>query len=93
MKILHVSVEADAGWLIAQGLEEPGVITQARTLDELLTNIREVVDLLEMGDKELHIELILPPSVRSPLKRPPHSSRRKSGQPAKFRSGAKSRVS
>jgi hypothetical protein len=92
MKILHVSVESDEGWLIAQGLEEPAVITQARTLDELLSNIREVVDLLEMGDKDLHIELILPPSVRKCTKRPVAAARRKSPSRAKFRSGAKSNI-
>jgi hypothetical protein len=92
MKLLHVSVEADDKWLIAQGLEEPAVITQARTLDELLSNIREVVDLLEVGDKDLHIELILPPSVRRSSKRPVLPSRRKTRQLTKFRSSAKSRV-
>lgn len=92
MKILHVSVETDDKWLIAQGLEEPAVITQARTLDALLSNIREVVDLLEVGDKDLHIELILPPSVQRPTKRPDHSPRRKPGSLAKFRSSTKSRA-
>ena len=63
MKLLHVNVESDDGWLIAQGLEEPGVITQARTLDALMANIREVVALMEIGDKDLYVELIVPPSV------------------------------
>jgi predicted RNase H-like HicB family nuclease len=64
MKILHVSIEAEDGWLIAQGLEEPGLITQARSWNELLANIQEVVELLEIGDKDLHIELIVPPSAQ-----------------------------
>ena len=64
MKILHVSVETDDGWLIAQGLEEPGVITQAKSLDELLTNVRDAASLLS-GAKDLHVELIVPPSVQA----------------------------
>jgi hypothetical protein len=27
MAVLHIKVEQDDGWFIAQGLEEPGVIT------------------------------------------------------------------
>ena len=63
MKVLHVTVESDDGWLIAQGLEEPGVITQARTLDELLANIRDAAGLL-LGARDFHIEFIVPPEVR-----------------------------
>ena len=46
MKVLHVSVEQDDGWFIAQGLEETGVITQGRTLDEIVANVREVIELI-----------------------------------------------
>ena len=90
MKILHVSVDADEGWLIAQGLEEPALITQARTLDELLANIREVVELLEVGDKDLHIELIVPPTVRRLVKPPARTKRAKSGVRGKFKTAATS---
>ena len=91
MKILHVSVEADEGWLIAQGLEEPALITQARSLDELLANIREVVELLEIGDKDLHIELIVPPSVQRIAKTPVRAVRRNARAPGKFRTATASR--
>ena len=40
MRVLHVKVERDDGWLVAQALEEPGVITQGRTFDELIANVR-----------------------------------------------------
>lgn len=77
MKVLHVSVEADDGWLIAQGLEEPGVITQARTLDQLLANVRDVAETMNIGGADLHLEIIVPPSVGRILKRPPRVARRK----------------
>ena len=62
MKVLHVQVEYDDGWLIAQGLEDRAVITQGRTLDEIVQHVREVVDLLQ-GESGVQIELIVPPSV------------------------------
>jgi predicted RNase H-like HicB family nuclease len=58
MKVLHVSVEQDEGWFIAQGLEEPGVITQGRTLDEIVTNVRDVISLM-FDRKDVDIELLL----------------------------------
>lgn len=62
MKVLHVKVEQDSGWYIAQGLEEPGVITQGRTLDEIVANVREVVELM-FDQKGIEIELLLPSAL------------------------------
>jgi predicted RNase H-like HicB family nuclease len=62
MRILHVQVEQDDGWLIAQALEEPGVITQGRSFDELLANIRDAAALL-LGEKAILIELIVPAMI------------------------------
>jgi predicted RNase H-like HicB family nuclease len=59
MRVLHVQVQQDDGWFIAQGLEEPGVITQGRTLDEIVGNVREVVELM-FNQKQIDIELLLP---------------------------------
>src|SRR5258706_7595212 len=53
MRVLHVKVERDDGWLVAQGLEEPEVITQANTLDELITNIRDAAELL-LEERDIH---------------------------------------
>ena len=58
MKVLHVKVDQDDGWFIAQGLEEPGVITQGRSLDEIVANVREVVELM-FNQKQVDIELLL----------------------------------
>jgi predicted RNase H-like HicB family nuclease len=65
MKVLHVQVEQNSGWFIAQGLEEPGVITQGRTLDEIVSNVREVVELM-FDQKNVEIELLLPSKLALP---------------------------
>jgi predicted RNase H-like HicB family nuclease len=67
MKVLHVKVEQDDGWFIAQGLEEPGVITQGRTLDEIVANVREVVELM-FNRKNVDIELLLGSKLMLPAK-------------------------
>ena len=59
MRVLHVKVEQDDGWFIALGLEEPGVITHGRTLDELVFMVRDAAELL-LEEKEIQIELLLP---------------------------------
>jgi predicted RNase H-like HicB family nuclease len=64
MTILHVKIERGDEFLIAQGLEEPGVITQARTYDELISNILDAAELL-LGKKDIHIELVIPPEATS----------------------------
>jgi predicted RNase H-like HicB family nuclease len=43
-------------------LEDPSVITQGRTLDEVLVNIRDVVALL-YDEQPVQVELILPPEL------------------------------
>jgi len=60
MKFLHVHIQRDNGWLVAQGLEEPGVITQGRTLDEVDRNVREVVQLM-FDEPDVQLELLVPP--------------------------------
>lgn len=65
MKTLHVKVEQDDGWLIAQGLEEPGVITQGKTLNEIVANVREVL-LLMFNQRHVDIELLLPSNLTMP---------------------------
>jgi predicted RNase H-like HicB family nuclease len=71
MKVYHVAVESSEGWYAAHALEDSSVITQGRTLDEVILNVREVVDLL-YGEKAVQVELILPPDL---LVRPADSRR------------------
>jgi predicted RNase H-like HicB family nuclease len=76
MRVLHVQVERDNKWYVAQGLEEPGVITQGRTLDEIVANVREVMELM-FGARQVQIELILPaivPGARDPKLRGPSAA-------------------
>ena len=68
MKTLHVKVEQDDGWFIAQGLEEPGVITQGRSLDEIFENVREVIELM-FNQKNVDIELLLTANLSIPKNR------------------------
>lgn len=69
MKTYHVLIEQADEWFAAQSLEDAGVLTQGRTLDEIVVNIRDVVELL-YGEREVQVELILPPgiSVSAPQK-------------------------
>ena len=59
MRVLHVQVERSDTWLVAQALEEPGVITQGRTLDELVNNLRDAAALM-LSDQDVHLELLIP---------------------------------
>lgn len=62
MKLYHASVVEDAGWFVGRTLEEPRITTQGRDLDELVYMIRDAI--YEMtGDKDVHLEIILPPKV------------------------------
>jgi predicted RNase H-like HicB family nuclease len=76
MKILHVQVEQDEGWFIAQGLEEPGVITQGRSLDEIVANVREVVELM-FDQSQVEIELLLPSKLDVTHMKPGTQGRRR----------------
>jgi predicted RNase H-like HicB family nuclease len=62
MKIYHVTLDREEGWYAAHALEDPSVITQGRTIDEVIVNVREVAELL-YGEKEVQVELILPPDL------------------------------
>lgn len=59
MRIYHVQVQHCEGWLAAHALEDDGVYTQGKTLEEVVENIRDVVDL-RYGEKRVQIELVLP---------------------------------
>ena len=64
MKTYHVRIEQDEGWFCAQCLEEPGVITEARNLDELVWMLRDAIALFNDEPKTVpvQLELIIPPS-------------------------------
>ena len=63
MNVDHVIVEQSGGWFAAHALEDDSVHTQGRTLDEITANTREVAQLV-CGDKDIHVELVIPRSVK-----------------------------
>ena len=62
MRFLHIHIQRNDGWLVAQALEEPGVLTQGRTLDEIVRNVREVVRLM-FNEQDAQLELLVPPET------------------------------
>jgi predicted RNase H-like HicB family nuclease len=63
MKVYHVIVEQSEGWLAAHALEDDSVHTQGKTLNEITANIRDVAHLV-CGDKDIHVELVIPSNVK-----------------------------
>jgi len=59
-KDYNVVVERDeAGWYVASVPSLPGCHTQARSLDELLTRIREAIEAyVEVGDSPAPLEFV-----------------------------------
>lgn len=76
MKIYHVAVERSEGWYAATALEDPAVVTQGKTLDEVLVNVREVVELL-YDDREVQVELILGPELEANGAKPRRTTRKR----------------
>ena len=46
MQTFHVSLEEENGWYVVQCVELPGAISQGRTREEALANIKEAIKLL-----------------------------------------------
>jgi len=63
MRPYRVLVEQSDAWLAAHALEDDSVHTQGKTLDEITVNIREVA-LMVCGDKDIHVELVIPSNVK-----------------------------
>ncbi len=61
--LYHVIVEESDGWLAAHALEDDSVHTQGKTLNEITANIREAAHLV-YGDKDVHVELVIPSNVK-----------------------------
>lgn len=77
MKVYHVVVSHEDEWYCARALEDSAVFTQARSLDAVIDNIREVA-LLLYDENKVRAELIVPPDVGSATgKRAPRASVKK----------------
>ncbi len=46
MQTYHVDLEEEDGWYVVQCVELPGAITQGRTREEALANIKDAIELL-----------------------------------------------
>lgn len=46
MQTYHVALEEEDGWYVVQCVELPGAISQGRTREEALANIKEAIELL-----------------------------------------------
>jgi len=46
MQTYHVALEEEDGWFVVQCVELPGAISQGRTREEALANIKEAIELL-----------------------------------------------
>lgn len=56
----HVTVSREEGWYIGRVLERPGVITQGRSLDELVDMLRDANQLI-WSEVDVQLELIVSP--------------------------------
>lgn len=46
MPTYHVALEEEDGWYVVQCVELPGAISQGRTREEAVANIKEAIELL-----------------------------------------------
>lgn len=55
----RVNVIQDDGWYVGRVLERPGITTQARTLDALVSMLYDAIQQA-WGEKNVALELVLP---------------------------------
>lgn len=77
MTLYHVAVHQEDSWYIGRVLERTGVTTQGRTLDELVSMIRDAIEAL-WGEKDVQLELVL----ASPVARSTRALARRRKAPA-----------
>ena len=62
MKLYHVAVHREDQWYIGRVLERSGVTTQGRTLDELVSMLRDAIEAL-WSEEDVQLELVLAPDA------------------------------
>lgn len=65
MTLYHVAVHREDKWYVGRVLERAGVTTQGRTLDELVSMLRDAIKTLWAEDN-VHLELVLSPEGSVP---------------------------
>lgn len=68
MKMYRIAVEQEDDWFCLSAMNDPRVYTQAKSLDEAVLMVRDVVELL-YGERGIQIELMVPPDVTTPFER------------------------
>ena len=61
-RIIQFHVSKGEKYYVAEGIDLP-VVTQAKTLDELMANIKEAVELHLSGESRIEYDLAPEPSV------------------------------
>jgi hypothetical protein len=59
MKVYHIRFVPEDDWYCLQAVEDASIYSQARTLDEAVVMIRDVLDLLK-GETDAELRLIIP---------------------------------
>lgn len=67
MTLYHVAVHREDKWYVGRVLERTGVTTQGRTLDELVSMLRDAIKTL-WGEDDVHLELVLAPEGSVPTR-------------------------
>lgn len=67
MTLYHVAVHREDKWYVGRVLERTGVTTQGRTLDELVSMLRDAIKTLWAED-DVHLELVLAPEGNVPTR-------------------------
>lgn len=62
MNVYHVKIEAEDDWYVLELVEDPSIYSQARTLDEAVLMIRDVLALVR-DEKDAELQLIVPASL------------------------------
>ncbi len=60
---LHVQIERIGVWYAARLLEDDSCYSQGKTLEEVVDNIREVIELVR-GEKKPELEVIIPSNLK-----------------------------
>jgi predicted RNase H-like HicB family nuclease len=68
-RIIHFHIYKGDIYYVAEGVELP-VVTQGKTLDELMTNLREAVDLQLEGERLSDFDLAPEPALLADIELP-----------------------
>jgi predicted RNase H-like HicB family nuclease len=59
MSVYHIRFTFDDDWYFIQAVEDEKIYSQARTLDEAVLMIRDLLDVLK-GEKDAELRLVIP---------------------------------